>query len=487
MKRLGLLLIVSLIGAPTAGAAEYYAAPDASAGGNGSKARPWGLETALALAQAIKPGDTVWVRGGTYRGTFASELTGSPSQPILVRQYPGERATLDCSTSTLPALTINGAWAWYWGLEVCSSWPDRSRPRAAGLSIYGPNTKCINLVVHDAGVGIGSWSTATNSEICGCLVYFNGWQGGLTDRGHGHAIYAQNAAGTKLFRDNILFDQFGFGVHVYTESGAIQGFELEGNAAFDNGLLTRQATRSDNYLIGGLKPAAAIVLRQNFGYHTPGKGGANLALGYQPIRLLQALYGNADALVQSNYLAGGGLLCKYWTNLTVRGNTFALLTGSVALDPGPGALPCHWDDNQYFLTTSTPFNFAGSALSFAEWKTRTGYDAASRLAASPPPTPQVFVRPNPYETNRANLIVFNWGRQETVPADLAGVLAPGVNIEVRNAQDFFGPPVWSGRYTGRPIQLPMTHLTIAQPVGAEGRARAPGPDFNVFVVLPAQR
>jgi len=486
MKPHGLFLLAALAGALTTRAADYYAAPEATERGNGSQAKPWRLQTALAQPKAINAGDTVWLRGGTYRGVFTSHLTGQPGQPILVRQCPGERATLDCAGSNAPSLTINGAWTWYWGFEVCNGSPDRTHARDGGLNIYGPDTKIINVVIHDVGVGIGFWSPAVDSEINGCLIYFNGWQGGMTDRGHGHAIYTQNRQGMKLIRDNIMFDQFGYGVHAYTQGGDLNGFDIEGNVAFNNGVLTREGLHYDNCLIGGYKPARNIILRQNFGYHTPGKGGNNLALGYEPIRVGQLTCGNDDVLVESNYFAGGSFVSKYWTNMTVRGNTFALLTGGVSLTPGPGAAGYRWDQNQYFLTRPAPFAYQGMGLGFADWQARTGYDAQSRLVQGRPAATQVFVRPNRYETNRAHIIVFNWSGQDKVPVDLGGVLAEGTDFEVRNAQDFYGPAVIRGRYSGQPVALPMNRLSTAQPLGVEGRAQPTGPEFNVFVVLPVR-
>src|SRR5205807_2442652 len=75
----------------------YYVSPSGSPSGDGSAARPWDLRTALAQPAVVHPGDTIWLRGGTYSGGaagFTSNLLGTPSTPIVVRQYPGERATL---------------------------------------------------------------------------------------------------------------------------------------------------------------------------------------------------------------------------------------------------------------------------------------------------------------------------------------------------------------------------------------------------------
>ena len=91
-------------------AADFYASPtgtSSTAAGTGTFANPWNLGTALAHPAAVHPGDTIWLRGGTYRGTFASYLTGTSGAPIKVRQYPSERATLDGNAVTTLAVAMN--------------------------------------------------------------------------------------------------------------------------------------------------------------------------------------------------------------------------------------------------------------------------------------------------------------------------------------------------------------------------------------------
>ena len=83
-----------------AGAAEYYVAPTGSSTNDGSVSRPLDLATALSASSPARAGDTIWLRHGTYVGNFVSDLVGSPSAPIIVRQYPGERATIDANLLT---------------------------------------------------------------------------------------------------------------------------------------------------------------------------------------------------------------------------------------------------------------------------------------------------------------------------------------------------------------------------------------------------
>ena len=88
--------------------------------------------------------------------------------------------------------------------------------RGSAIQLLGPGTKLINLAVHDAVQGVLTTPEAPDAEVYGCLLYYNGYD--APDRGHGHGIYVQNETGTKRLVDNVIFGQFGIGIHGYTES-----------------------------------------------------------------------------------------------------------------------------------------------------------------------------------------------------------------------------------------------------------------------------
>ena len=176
-------------------AADFYVSPTAGASGNGRCRNPWKLQTALNQPGGFKPGDTIWLRGGTYtRDRFASQLNGSPTSPIIFRQYPGERATLDGGIpSGQPILVIIGAYIWFWGFEVMVR---RSRSASARSPVPAPRhrdstgaSECHRPDrTHDwnqvhqhgrarYGQGFSFWEGATPSEFYGCIVYYNGWGG----------------------------------------------------------------------------------------------------------------------------------------------------------------------------------------------------------------------------------------------------------------------------------------------------------------------
>src|SRR5512143_2513470 len=128
-----------LVRASIVAGADFYVSPTGTTGtgvGTGTVSNPWALQTALSQPAAVHPGDTIWLRGGTYTGAFTSYLTGTSSQPIVVRAYPGERATLDGNiypSGLGPAantLQVEGEYTWYWGLEITNSNPNRWNPES---------------------------------------------------------------------------------------------------------------------------------------------------------------------------------------------------------------------------------------------------------------------------------------------------------------------------------------------------------------------
>lgn len=436
------VVLLSLIGAAgPAEALEFFASPSGSSSGDGSVAHPWDLVTALKQPAALKSGDTLWLRGGVYKGEFVSYLNGASGAPIVVRSYPGERATIDgVNDAGHSIFQVSGAYTWYRDFEIMSSNTNRTSPSVSGWGITTmqtpghPGLKLINLVIHDT-LGNGFWIDATDMEMYGCIVYYNGYKG--TDRGHGHGIYAQNATGTKRFTDNIVFQQFDKGMQFFGGTNApINNMDVEGNTVFQNGYI--DGTESNNIEIGGGVVAQNPVFKDNYSYYANiGKqdiGGYNTA-------------GTSNLVYQNNYDAADNDWPTTFSGLhgfTISGNTFRGHAGAFATSLYPS--------NSYYL-------------------------------GSPPPAApnKVFIRPNAYEPGRANVTVYNWSKTSSVSVDLSSVLKVGDVFEVRNAQNFFGAPVLTGTYGGGAVVLPMSGLVSAAPAGWVTPAST-GPEFNVFVV-----
>src|SRR5439155_15589325 len=60
---------------------------------DGSLAHPW--KTIQHEANRLKPGDTLYLRGGTYYEKVRLGRSGSAEAPIVIASYPGELAVID--------------------------------------------------------------------------------------------------------------------------------------------------------------------------------------------------------------------------------------------------------------------------------------------------------------------------------------------------------------------------------------------------------
>lgn len=461
----------------------FHVAPTGSPHGDGSTGAPWDLSTALNQPEAVQPGDTIWLHGGTYKGKFISRLSGNAEAPVVLRQAPGERAVIDGT------LSVTGASSVYWGFEVAGS--DPARPEEVGVNVRAPQARLINLVVHDhGGNGFAVGSEAPNAEVYGSVIYNNGsMKPGGGGGAVGQGIAAQNRDGTKRIVDNVVFNQFDSGIAVYgSDAAALRNFHIEGNAIFNSGGGAGATSASPDLLVGGGSAADGIVVTSNYTYR--GDKGTTAVFGYE--------WGptNGDLALTDNVLVGSTKVIT-WRQITAMRNAFSgaetLLMLRLPAD-APLTPDYTWRENSYVAAEGKwqPFNLfqgQGSVGGFylPEWQQKTGLDRGSRYSRGQPTGTQVIVRPNRYEPGRANIVVYNWDRQPTVTADVRTVLKRGARYEVRSALNFHGGPVLSGTYDGQSLTLPMSAVRAPVPVGRESAAPLPtGPEFGVFVLTPVQ-
>lgn len=477
---------------------QWYAAPNGRSSANGSIEAPWDIATALAggtAQQKVRPGDVIWLRGGTYTGIFTSTVEGAPELPVHVRQYMGERAILDKKSAVREKGTLNvrGANVWFWDFEIANSFPERGRLdpggemdpwRGSGVNVWAPNTKYINLVIRDNGHGFGLWNEEGGTEIYGCIVFNNG------NNKKEHGVYGHNKTGTQYIRDNIIFNSAGYGLHIYANSAkrSLNGFQIEGNAVFNNGSLMNEDQVADQILVGGVRgvPAERIVLRENYIYNrpeSPTSKNRGVRLGYEDEN-------NRDVALLDNYIVSNvPLKIQWWNSVEARGNTIRSSGTGVEIKTPPGKTASGYklESNIYWnpKMKSSVFIVNGEKSNFASWQ-QTGFDRRGFSDKSVPSDrsgTRIFVRPNKYEKGRANIIVYNWNLDDRVPVDLKGVLQPGDKFEVLDAQNFLGSPVLTGTYHGNPIILPMDLEKTTQPTGSvEQVPPHTSAEFGVFVV-----
>jgi len=419
-----LMTFVALLSiASTCPAAEFFVAPDGKTDAAGTRQSPWDIASTLAGQQSVKSGDTVWLRGGTYRCEEAYKtkgqgyrvtLIGTADKPIVIRAARGERATID------GGMVVQGDHLWLWDLEIAQpdglsrvtseggSHPDLGNPYG-GMTIHGDGCRCINLVIqNNLGNGVGWWSSAKGGEIYGCIIVRNGWKG--PDRNHGHCVYTQNREGTKTISNCIMTTRWPGGhytMHAYGSSRAcVDDFVIEDNIAWRHG----------TFLVGGGRPSKDIVVRRNYLYRVPMQIGYNAPhnenckiVGNVVFRAGVSVNRYKVGVVRENLIVDGGLSVNGEGNLETQRNT--VLHGEV------------------------------------------------------PEETRVMLLPNKYDEKRANLAIFNWRKQATVSVPADGFLKDGDRFRLVDPLDFYGKPAFEGRYKGSSFVVPIED------------------EFGVFVVL----
>jgi len=320
---------------------------------------------------------------------------------------------------------------------------------------------------------------SSNSEIYGCLVYNNGTTFNLD-----HGLYLTNATGTKLVRDNIVFNNWKYGFHLNGNGGELTNIHFDGNVAFGNGSVSSPPISQSAAITLAGASASGFEWTNNYTYESPTSPNAAAEFG-------------VSGSTHQDGLISGNIFVHYveftnWTSLTVTNNVF-FAPGGATIGPDQvlsttGSLAgFRWAANTHYRTpTASAWGTSDRAgfTTLPGWRSTTGLGATDVNPATVPAGVQIFVRPNAYELGRANIIVYNWDRLPTVNVDLSTILAVGDSFEVRNAQAFYGAPVATSVYAGGLVTFPMAGITPAPPVGRSYiSAPVTGPEFNVFVLL----
>jgi hypothetical protein len=140
-----LLFILAQTGSPVYAeptAASFYVALNGNDANPGTLSAPWRTISHAASSSAVRPGDTVYIRGGTYNEYVQQRISGSPGKLIVYRSYPGETAVL----------TGSGTFRWHI-LE-------HSHVRLEGLTFRNFSEGGVQIRTRNAGI--------TGIEIVNC-------------------------------------------------------------------------------------------------------------------------------------------------------------------------------------------------------------------------------------------------------------------------------------------------------------------------------
>ena len=269
-----------------------FVAPGASkAGADGTLEQPYRFADVLADTQnmRVKPGQTVWLRGGTYPGIFESTLSGTPGKPISFRPYPGEFVRLDARHDPASdpldedtfALTIAGDHTSWSDLEVTSSQSEGRRVSdkekgeiPSGIEVLGQDTTLSSLIVHDLATGIRRGPGALSGLLIQEGLFYNlgHYQtlGGTTTPKSGAGVWLQGPDQADIsVRGNLFWGLPGLDAVVARAlDGQLSGVRVQGNVVLEQGIAF------EGQDVGGEVPGP-YTIQDNMVW----KGTLNLGLG----------------------------------------------------------------------------------------------------------------------------------------------------------------------------------------------------------------
>ena len=479
------------------GHSEWFVSPGGKSSGQGTIDSPFDLKTAVTgtkNGKEIAAGDVVWLRGGTYRGSFDVRIGGKNGIPLHFRQFPGERAFIDKAQLGRKKGTLNIRHPnnWFWDFEVINSSTDRRRldgegemnpVRGSGVNIWSPNVKLINLSIHDNGHGVGIWTEEGSVEIYGCLIFNNG------NNKKEHGIYAHNKKGVHRITNNIVFNNAGYGLHVYANSikRSIQGFDIRNNTLFKNGVLTLNDQAADQILVGGVEGVSAnrISLRNNIVYTeptSPNNKSRGIRLGYRHKK-------NGDVILEDNLIVGRvPLKVLWWESIRACRNSVVSAGRGIEIETPPGTSVAKYTFGGNHFTSNGKtdralrLNGKKSDLGIFRRQTSRG-DCSSNSGTLKTVFPRVNITQNKYDQSLVKISVYNPGGKDAVSLNLGSYLENGQGYRIWDAQSSQEGSLLRGVFDGSMVRLALKRSKVVQPIGnTERMPTHTGPEFSVFVL-----
>jgi len=270
------------------------------------------FRTLQRAAYAVKPGDTVQIRGGVYQAISGWTTDGTSSAPITITNYNGEAVVIDGNRNTIPSgsddllLQIFGDWYTVSNLEVRYS-------GGGGVAVHGYHCTVDNVYSHD------NWGSG---------IYMTGWYGLIVNCRSAH-----NSLINEYFRPHDGTWGFGISACRYPQYTTIRGCTSwnnwgEGISTFESYHITIEDCVSynnqQNYYVSDTK---YCLFQRNLSYCTPG----NPIQGYvaqngilvgdekrNPASSDNIFINNLSVGGERNFAAGGNQL----VNVLVANNTF---------------------------------------------------------------------------------------------------------------------------------------------------------------------
>ena len=217
----GLVLLGSLVLAQRSEAETYYVDPNGDDRNNpGTEAQPF--QTIDTGARALKPGDTLLVKNGTYTGTLA--FYGRPSgtswnSPVTIAAYPGARPVLRPNRGDYAFYISYTSYMVIDGLFIDGTNGDTGIKITDGAS----NIRIQNSEIANAFNGIEMNDGAEGNEFMNLEVHHN----------RAYGIYI--ATGHNVVEDCSIHNNGRYGIHAYNPREGVDNNIIRNNEISRNG------------------------------------------------------------------------------------------------------------------------------------------------------------------------------------------------------------------------------------------------------------
>jgi len=222
--------------------------PSGNDGNTGGIEAPWA--TIARSVGKLRPGDTLYLRGGIYTGienTIDSEIAAVPSgtsgsMPITIGGYPSEAVIIRPPGNGFGIRLTRTAPRYLIFQDFTIDMPVHrgdldSAPSPVYLSGGANHNRFLRLdIQNSSNFGVVFSTNNGNSpfnEVVNCRIHNNGFPGGQSTNGHGLYITTSD----NLIASNEIFDNEGFGVHLYNNAGPLDVARniVRNNHIYNNG------------------------------------------------------------------------------------------------------------------------------------------------------------------------------------------------------------------------------------------------------------
>jgi hypothetical protein len=393
-----MLVVIFLAGrADPACAREWFAATSGKADNSGTKESPWDLGSALSGRQEVRPGDTLWISEGTYRHPDR----GAGSAGYVVGLVGQEGNAIQVRAPAGKRVTIDGGltvqapatWLSIWNLEILVS---ENLSLSRTFSEPGSHPRSYDRPWGGLNIHSGKGCQYINLVIHDNAQGISFWSGASDSEVHGCLLYDNGWKAPDRGHGHAIYTQNKDGVKT------IESCLMTGGYGYTLHAYGSKQAYVDNYLVRRNVCYNAGPFLIGGGRPSHGIRVSDNVLYRVGMQIGYTAPENEDCEVTDNWIVRGDLQIHRYQRVVNRDNR--------VLGPGDGrpAVPA-----------------------------------------------QVLVQPYRLDPNRANVVIFNGDGRTHIAVDPAPLLRPGRAFRMMDPRDFYGKPVLTGTYEGRPIEMPI--------------------------------